>query len=352
MNRHRLNALYARFVATLRSTKNFWVEGMLNYLLACLDSRHSRAPENGKMQLKNLGSFWLGFAIIAIGISNQIHAQSQSTSPGMALGETTTSPERLSGVWETSDGSNGVVGLHFMLTTTIAGAAKTLAGVSQTVESLSVGVFQRKGPELRLGDENNFSVGADSGVSWDGKHLAVKWVSRVVSDPAIDIDLIYDKDRQTWSGLFHRGAFSERVTLRRPAVNSGQAASPLTGTWASSRRGVNGCVHVVQDTDGTLAGWSDDLQLTGLYHYANGLKPPQQSFERYGDLVKVKQTGTTSFSIEFKAYTAMCCSHTYVGTISDDGLTLNGGWQAGPNQTPMNLTWKKKPGDSCVGQEE
>ncbi|QHN04757.1 hypothetical protein FTO74_16375 [Granulicella sp. WH15] len=278
------------------------------------------------------------------------YPQSQTERPGLMKGKPVESPEKMSGVWESSDGSQGIVGLHFLLTTKVAGAPTTLAGIPQTEEHLMIGVYQRTSLQLRQGDHNYFMDTPDSGVSWDGKRLVLEWTPRVAGDPAIDLDLIYDKHQEIWSGRFHRGEFSGHVMLRRPTVRGNGAASSLTGTWVSNRPGMNGCVHIVQGSDGTLMGWSDDLQLSGRYRYANGLKPPEQTFEQYGDLVKAEQTGKNSFSIEFKAYTAMCCSRTYIGILSDDGLTLNGGWQAGPNQTPINLAWRKVRGDSCVGQ--
>ncbi len=303
------------------------------------------------MRHENLWRFWSVLATIFLWTPVLTYPQSQTERPGLMKGKSVESPEKMSGVWEASNGTQGVVGLHFLLTTKVAGAPTTLTGVPQTEEHLAIGVYQRNGPQLRQGDQNYFMDSPDSGVSWDGKRLALNWTPRVAGDPAIDLDLIYDNEQQTWSGQFHRGAFSGHVTLRRPTVKGNVTASPLTGTWVSNRSGMNGCVHIVQGADGTLMGWSDDLQLSGRYRYANGLKPPEQTFEQYGDLVKAEQTGKNSFSIEFKAYTAMCCSHTYVGTLADDGSILNGGWQAGPNQTPMNLTWRKLRGDSCVGED-
>ena len=268
--------------------------------------------------------------------------QAQTDQPGVTKGKIVARPERLSGLWEMAIGSGEVIGIHLMVITKIEGAATSLTSVPQYQEHLQVGVYQRD-KELKFGDENYFVDSQQGGgVQWDGRRLQLKFVPRVAGDPAIDLDLTYDEKLDTWSGRFHRGGFSGDVTLRRPGVENA-----MTGTWVSDSGGVNGCVHVVQQLDGTLEGWSDGLQTPGLDRYANGLKPPDESHEYYGNLVKVAQMNRETFSIEFNAYGGLCCSHTFVGTVSADGATFDGGWQAGPNQMPFKATWSKVPGDSC-----
>jgi hypothetical protein len=279
--------------------------------------------------------------ILLLSILHCAFAQDQTDQPGVMKGKIVARPERLSGLWEMAIGSGEVVGIHLMLITKIEGAATSLTSVPQYLEYLQVGVYQRN-KELKFGDENFFGDSGEGGAQWDGKRLLLKFVPRTAEDMAIDLDLTYDEKLETWSGRFHRGGFSGDVILRRPG-----AGNAMTGTWVSDSPGMNGCVHIVQQLDGTLVGWSDVLQMPGLYRYANGLKPPNESLEHYGNLVKVTQTSPETLLIEFNAYGAMCCSHTFAAIVSADGTIFNGGWQAGPNQYPFKATWSKVHGDSC-----
>jgi hypothetical protein len=44
----------------------------------------------------------------------------------------------------------------------------------------------------------------------------------------------------------------------------------------------------------------------------------------------------------------MCCSHSFVGTLTPSGTLIEGAWPPGPNQAPRDSTWRKTPGDSCT----
>jgi hypothetical protein len=53
-------------------------------------------------------------------------------------------------------------------------------------------------------------------------------------------------------------------------------------------------------------------------------------------------------SLELYAYTAMCCSHSFVGTLTPSGTLIEGAWPPGANQAPHDSTWRKMSGDSCT----
>ena len=160
--------------------------------------------------------------------------------------------------------------------------------------------------------------------------------------------MAYDRKTQMWTGQFQRGSFSGHVILRRPASAPETKPSPFVGTWSSGGLEANGCVHILQGANGELIGWSDDIQLTGLFRYAKGLKPPEYTIEQYGILAGVEQVNRYTVSIEFQADTPMCCSHTFFGAISYDGSTLAVRWPEGVNQAPRNASWKKMLHDSCI----
>ena len=100
-------------------------------------------------------------------------------------------PEALSGLWETSNGHGGAVGIHLLLTTTVPGDVKTLHGTTQSWQSLEVGVYERKLATIQVGEQNYFSDSPRGGnVSFDMGRLRLHFVSRVASEPSMDLDLV------------------------------------------------------------------------------------------------------------------------------------------------------------------
>ena len=149
-------------------------------------------------------------------------------------------PEGLSGLWETSNGHGGFVGIHMVLGTSVAPDAKsdqkTLNGVEQRWEYLNLGIYEQKGAEFSLGEENYLSdrAGAAAVTIADG-HLKVHFVSPAAGMPAVDLDL-QKKDGDSWVGRFHRGSFDKQVTLGRPGAGM-KTHDAITGVWTSGRSG-------------------------------------------------------------------------------------------------------------------
>jgi hypothetical protein len=259
-------------------------------------------------------------------------------------------PERLSGVWETDIGSGKTIGLHFNLTTAIEGSPTSLTRILQYEEHLDIGVYQKNGKDLTFGDQNYFSLSGDGAASWDGKRLILKFAPPPTAKlPAIDLNLIYDEKQQAWTGLFHRDSFSGDVTLRRPnADRSDAGGSPFVGTWSDKGGIMNNCIHISQDKNGALTAWSDDIQTPGQMRYANGIQPPTQTMEHYGEIAKVSMDAPDRLTVELRAYTAMCCSHPFTAKLSADGQSLAGNWLAGPNQAPRPVIWVRMPSNSCI----
>lgn len=110
---------------------------------------------------------------------------------------------------------------------------------------------------------------------------------------------------------------------------------------------MNNCLHIAQSEDGTFAAWSDDLVVPGRLRYANGIQPPERVTEHYGEIAKVKVTGTDRIEVELKAYTPMCCSLPFSAAISSNANSLVGAWLPGPMQTPRPVKWTRVQGGSC-----
>jgi hypothetical protein len=274
----------------------------------------------------------------------RITPASQETDRGPHLGRPVLHPEAVSGVWEAPDGEGGAVGIHLRLSTIVPGDAKTLADTPQSLEQLDVGVYQRKGPEIQLGEENFFSGTPRGGsVTLEDGHLLLY--------SSAHLDLV-QQPGDRWVGRLLRGSFDSTVTLRRPGPADPDKTSPVVGTWleSSATPSAYSCVHIVQQAENSFIGWSDSLEAPASTQCPNGVRKLATLYERYGERMKVHLEADGKVSLELYAYNPMCCSHTFIGTISPNGKVIQGTWPTGPNQSPHNGSWKKVPGDSCLSQ--
>jgi hypothetical protein len=268
------------------------------------------------------------------------------------MGNLVAHPESLSGLWEAPNGSGGAVGIHLSMWTTIPGDAIMLRGVQQSWNSLELGVYERKGATIEFGDENNFSDSPRGGnVRYENGRLTLNFEARVAGDPSFDLDLLHQPDG-SWKGRFHRGTFDSEVTLRRPSPEAGTETSPVVGTWRQDRGSSFSCVHIAQQSGTEYTGWSDALEIPGeMYKCAKNIPQPAEAFERYGELIKVNVQNDGKIGLELYAYTGMCCSHSFIGTLSADGTVIQGAWPPGANQAPHDDVWRKMPDDSCASAE-
>lgn len=257
---------------------------------------------------------------------------------------TVAKPEAIAGRWEAADGHSGMVGMAIMLRTHVAGTPVSLIDQTQYLDTFEVGVYRRVGPEVAPFGFNFYVVDEKEGGSWDGQHLAIHADAR--SDlPKINIELTWHEKSHTWTGRFERGEFSGQVTLKRP---ESATVNALVGTWFTSGEQGSNCVHIAQQTDGALTAWSDDIQILGRVIYANGLQPPSQTLEGFGEIAKVKFFPPDRIAIELGALPWLCCSQPFAAKITANGKKLVGEWIAGPNQTPRRVQWSKMPDDSCL----
>ena len=266
------------------------------------------------------------------------------------LGRLVDHPEALSGVWETSNGRGGDIGIHLLLGTTVPPDGDPPQWTPQSWQYLEVGVFERTGPEPQFGEDNSFSDSTRGGsLTFAAGRLQLHFFSTWKDTGSIDLDLVRQPD-DCWYGRFHRGDFDSVVTLCRPSAGPDMQPSPLVGTW-SQAEGIGACVHVTQTGPDTFTGWSDAIQVPGRIGFAPGIQP-HPLFQHFGDLMKVHHADDGNVTFELGAYNGICCPHLYSGKLSADGVTIRGDFPPGPNQAPHAVAWKKMPGDSCVNPAE
>lgn len=285
-----------------------------------------------------------------------IHAQQDSGSILVAsedrsfyLGQQVMHPESLSGIWETSNGHGGAIGIHLELDTTIPSDGDKQSWAPQSWQDLQVGVFERKGTEIQLGEEGGFSDSRRGGnVTFNQGRLQLHFVSPWTDTPSVDLDLVQQAG-DCWDGRLHRGEFDSHVTLCRPSTSQSGKANPLVGTWAENSNLGQGCIHIAEQAPGEFTGWSDAIQLPGTVRSCiDNVSKPVTVSERFGERLKARLEKDGSVSFELYAYTGMCCPHTFVGKLTEGGNLIQGTWPSGANQAAHNATWKKMHGDSCV----
>jgi len=135
-------------------------------------------------------------------------------------------PESLSGIWETSNGHGGAIGIHLELDTTIPSDGDKQSWAPQSWQDLQVGGFERKGTEIQLGEEGGFSDSRRGGnVTFNQGRLQLHFVSPWADTPSVDLDLV-QQEGGCWDGRLHRGEFDSHVILCRPSTNQSGKANP------------------------------------------------------------------------------------------------------------------------------
>ena len=129
----------------------------------------------------------LGILLTFAGVTVQGQSGTHQAHRSFYSGRPVDHPEALSGVWETSDGHGGAVGIHLRLMTTVPLHVDPPIWTPQSWAHLQVSVFQRRGSEFVSGDENYFSDSPDDGpVTLERGRLRVYFVSKSVKLPSIE----------------------------------------------------------------------------------------------------------------------------------------------------------------------
>ena len=119
----------------------------------------------------------------------------------------------------------------------------------------------------------------------------------------MDLDVVFDPQKQAWRGKLRDEWFSGNVELKRPLAP--HVGFPIIGDWidGNARSGAIRCLHVALGSDDALVIWSDSIDLPGFLNYARGdTLPPKTTPELFftgtdlsGDVVlgKVAADGAT-----------------------------------------------------------
>ena len=311
-------------------------------------------PRSTALSILIIGSF----VIVAHAQSSvEVGGNTRRGDSRLNFGSVVENPEAQSGVWETYVGQTGAVGIHLDLATTVSARLDSPASTPQTWQRLDVGVFEREGAELVVGEENFFADNAPlAPVTLENGRLQLQYVRPEADVPGakrlakflgieepsgVDLDLIYGSD-DCWRGRFHRGRFDSQVTLCRPALESGTAPDPLVGTWSTSWLGWRECIHIFENSQSAFTAWSDALQVPGSRMFRPTLS------ERYGVLLKAHRAKDGEVSLEFDAYSPLCCSQTFTGKLSADRSSLIGSFLPSPNHISRAAQWTRVLGGSCM----
>jgi hypothetical protein len=252
-------------------------------------------------------------------------------------------PELISGVWEAREGSS-FIGLQIHVMTEVKGMPRTLQGVDQTFLAADIEVYERDGPERKVGDGNWYQDNSP-GVEWSGWHLRIRPTEARVK-PIISIDLTLNPTSETWTGHYHRGSVDREVVLTRPRRGQNDVPSPFVGTWRRSL--MNNCLHIAQAEGGALVAWSDDLIAPGNMRYATGLHPPARTLEQFGSIAQIATPSARSVVVELKALSAGCCSIFTGGKLSDDSRTIQSDAAPRTKTGGNSASWTRVRGNSCI----
>ena len=244
-------------------------------------------------------------------------------------------PEAISGLWEAPDGHGGVIHLELRVDAFAPPHAKALNGIEQRLLDADVFLYRRSQAEIVRDDQNLFESPAPGGVAlFEHGRLTVRV-------PSYGLE-VYEVQGEQWSGTM-QGA---PILFRRPQVAGGRT-SWAVGTWREKAKPGYTCLHVAQDQTGNYLGWSDMLVDWGDLVVAPGVTKPNGP-QHYGELVKVNATVGKGVVFEVYAYTALCCSHRFVGTPSADGQLMHAEWEDGGNMAAHRSIFERMPGDRCV----
>jgi hypothetical protein len=304
------------------------------------------------MSLSAIVAGALATLLLCVAQAQQASASIAAEDRSFYLGRQVMHPESLSGIWETSNGHGGAIGIHLELDTTMPSDGDKQSWAPQLWQNLQVGVFERKGAEIQMGEENGFSDSRrGGGVTFDQERLQLHFDSPWTDLPSVDLDLA-QQPGGCWNGRLHRGDFDSHVTLCRPSIGQSGKTSPLVGTWAEISNLGQACIHIAEQAPGEFTGWSDDIERPGtVVTCINNVSKPVSVFQRFGERLNAHRGSDGSVSFELYAYTGMCCPHTFVGKLAEGGDFIQGAWPSGANQAAHNATWKKMSGDSCVSSD-
>ena len=244
------------------------------------------------------------------------------------------------GTWE-AQGAHSTYGLNIQLFTKVLGFPVTLMGVPQYLSGAQFGVYESDRLPVNMGEGHWFTDDSYR-VQLTSRTLKVHG-SKIAGNSAIILDLTFDPHRDQWSGKVRIDGFVGQLTFARPRPKDRIPRSPLVGTWKHFYPS-SICLHVAQQSDGSLAGWSDQLQVPGATRYANGIKPSLETIEIYGVFALIEPASPDAMLITRGVLIPFGGRQTEIGKLTSDPSVMSAGQAAEP--------WYRVQGDSCASQRD
>lgn len=234
----------------------------------------------------------------------QEELQREQTQPSI------THPELLAGLWETFGAGLGAIdGFDVVLFTRTRASTEYLSTIELRIHHI-------ENLQEKVGW---YTVNEGKIATWDGKRLRLDFDPSTVDQPSLHLNLVFDPEKQEWSGTFNRTGLARQVLLKRPGALSDRPASPLVGDWylhSDRSRPIppgafyeDFCLHLAQRSDGSFTAWTDN-------------KSGGQA--QYGTRLKVLNAAGNS--IELQSDNAGGNTVTITGSVSVDGQTMEAKW--------------------------
>lgn len=240
--------------------------------------------------------------------------------------------ETLAGYWEAKDPFARASAHVGILIKILANRAVPLSPNSGFVvgpeqfADFDVGFYERTSPTaIRIGW---FTVAPDSGASWDGHRLRIKFNDGgpgVFIPSKLRLDVAFDQANHTWVGTYAQNRETKSIALRRPAASIPDASTRFVGAWREvGDRGWQHCFYVAEAADGAFFSWRNSY----IGPSFSPLEMQRTYQEIDGDAVGVQIDGN-SITLQEGIYWPGLGGNRprkFVGTLSPDGSQIIGSW--------------------------
>lgn len=257
--------------------------------------------------------------------------------------------EEIAGPWEADDpiaGKPAQIGVYVKIwawSQVLFEQRKITEEGAQQISQLEAHVYQRIG-------------GVDKGV-WllnNGKYQNLSWDGhRLQSESPYGLgqfDLTFDEQSESWKGTYTREGTTKPVQLVRPVLSPAPVSNPFVGAWfENGLRAQALCVHIAQESDGTLTAWSDSRTGPSI----DRRDPPGTATcdEMYAHSLKAESTGDTLILHWVKEGPGPP-PRTFTGKLSSDGAQIVGARASTAIAVPTEQTasFSRRTISSCLAQ--
>jgi len=216
----------------------------------------------------------------------------------------------LEGAWECTGPGNSVAGIFFTAYTQSRHFSGKGGREEIKSQAVNIRVYQRQAATERSG---YFSPDPGGPAVLEGEHLTIHFKDPA-DIPPFDLDVVFDRASEQWTGSWSLCEKSQQVILGRPRPREGASPNVFVGNWDG---GANGAVFIRQGYDGSLTAWLDRTLV--------------QADKRNGEWLKVISASQTTIMLE--TTNPWGVKYCYTGTLSSDGKTMSGNWGGGTGGT-------------------